>query len=86
MRLNDLNGGSIKTLLILVLLVANLVAALPNKSGRSQSPGSARTPRAALAASPSARTASDVREEERFSAKAPKTGREARALPGPLPL
>ena len=44
MRLNDLNDGSIKTLLILVLLFANIAVALPHRCGDSQLLGSARAP------------------------------------------
>jgi hypothetical protein len=36
MRLNDLNDGSIKTLLILGLLFANIAVALPHHGGSSQ--------------------------------------------------
>jgi hypothetical protein len=39
MRLNDLNDGSIKTLLILALLAANIVAALPSGSARVSQAG-----------------------------------------------
>jgi hypothetical protein len=42
MRLNDLSDGSIKTLLILVLLVANIAVALPHRRVDSQPPGSVR--------------------------------------------
>ena len=85
MRRNDLSDGSIKMLLILALAVANLVAALPNQDGRSQFPGSGRRGGPAFGASPNARLTSDTRAPEKFSARAPKTAREARALPGYLP-
>ncbi len=52
MRLNDLNDGSIKTLLILCLLAANISLALPNDSKGTQPPGSARASRAVSAPSP----------------------------------
>ncbi|MEO6970158.1 MAG: hypothetical protein ABI217_04620, partial [Chthoniobacterales bacterium] len=43
MRLNDLSAGSIKTLLILVLVLANIAVALAHHraSSQLQSPGSA---------------------------------------------
>jgi hypothetical protein len=82
MRWNDLNGGSIKALLILWLLAANFAAGVPNHNGGLQPPGSARASRAAFGASPNARTTSGTQEREKFSAGAPKTAREARALPG----
>ena len=42
MRLNDLGDGSIKTLLILVLLAANIAVALAHHRVPAQRPGSAR--------------------------------------------
>ena len=39
MRLNDLNDGSIKTLLILGLLFANIAVALPRHGGRVRNRG-----------------------------------------------
>jgi hypothetical protein len=86
MRAEDRNRGSIKALMILVLLAANIAASLPHDSGPLSTPGSARAPRAALGAPPSARTSTNLREVAKFSARTPKTAREARALPGMLPL
>ncbi len=88
MRLNDLNDGSIKTLLILALLLANLALNLPGDSASRIFPGSARASRAALGASRAALgappSAQGARGRQMFSARAPKTAREARALPDPL--
>lgn len=50
MRLNDLNDGSIKTLLVLLLLAANLALTLPNKGGGAPTPGSARASRGVFGA------------------------------------
>jgi hypothetical protein len=62
MRLNDRSDGSIKALLILGLLLANIAVARTQHRAPSQPPGSVRASRAALGASPSARTTNDVRE------------------------
>lgn len=51
MRLNDLNDGSIKTLLVLLLLAANLALTLPNKNGGAPTPGSARASRGVFSGS-----------------------------------
>ena len=73
MRWNDLNGGSIRTLLILILLVANIAATLPRISGSA-------------GASPAVSRASrDTPLREELFGEAPKTAREARALPGEPP-
>ena len=45
MRWNDLSDGSIKTLLILVLLFANIAVALPHRRLDSQRPGVHASPR-----------------------------------------
>ncbi len=71
MRLNDLNDGSIKTLLILGLVVANLVTQLPHNNGQSLLPGNARDARAVFGASPNARITSDPQEQGKISARAP---------------
>lgn len=62
MRLNDRRDGSIKAILILALLAANIAVALTQHRAPSQAPGSARASRAALGALPSARTTNDIRE------------------------
>jgi hypothetical protein len=50
MRLNDLNDGSIKTLLILILLGANIAVAIAHRRAEPQPPGSARASRAVFGA------------------------------------
>ncbi len=45
MRLNDLSDGSIKTLLILGLLLANIAVAFSNRHADARPPGSAPTAR-----------------------------------------
>ncbi len=42
MRPDDLKEGSLKALLVLVLLVANIVVASPEKSAPSRTPGAVR--------------------------------------------
>lgn len=38
MRADDLNGGSLKALLILLLVAANIIAALPRDNARTHRP------------------------------------------------
>jgi hypothetical protein len=76
MRTVDLSGGSLKALLLVLLIAANLLAALPNDSARGRSPGSARASRAALGASPSG-----TQEQGKFSARAQNTAPAPRAFP-----
>jgi hypothetical protein len=52
MRLNDLSDGSIKTLLILVLILANIAVALAHHRASSHLPGSAREVRALVGQPP----------------------------------
>jgi hypothetical protein len=81
MRLNDLNGGSIKTLLILVLLFANIAVAHPRRSEDAQPPGSARASRAVFGALVETFSGSHA---ARALDEAPSAARETRALPDPL--
>ncbi len=82
MRLNDLNDGSIKTLLILGLLFANIALASSHRRADAQPPGSARASRAVFGAL--AENFPGSRATRAF-AEAPRAAREARALPGDLP-
>ena len=76
MRLNDLSAGSIKTLLILGLLFANIALAIP-RPGAGSLLGSARDSCAAFGDSPNARATSDAEKQG-------KTGGQSRALPNSL--
>ncbi len=83
MRTNDRSGGSLKALLILLLVAANIIAALPDERARLQFPGSARASRAAFGASANARNGtSGTKDQEKFLASAQEKAGEARALPG----
>jgi hypothetical protein len=74
MRLNDLNGGSIKALLILVLLAANIALAFPL--------GSARVSRAGFRRPAETNFPSNPRSPAKFAmAKTPSPARETHALP-----
>jgi hypothetical protein len=72
MRLNDRSDGSIKALLILGLLLANIAVTHTQHRLPSQPLVGAGASRAAPGASPSARTTNDIRE--------------ARTLPDPFQL
>ncbi len=85
MRTDDLSGGSLKALLLLLLVAANIIAALPNERAWLQSRWSAQASRAAFGASPNARSASDAKDQEKFPTGAPETAGEARALLGQPP-
>jgi len=101
MRLNDLNDGSIKTLLILALLAANIVAALSSGSARVCRPGSAGcvTARAGFRRPPEASFPSAPRFPAKFAlartasparavsqlAERARPGFQTRALPDQLP-
>ncbi len=78
MRLNDLNDGSIKALLILVLLAANIAA--------TSLPGSARVSRAGFRRPAETNFASDTPILGKFAiARRPSPARETHALPGRPP-
>lgn len=74
MRWNDLSHGSIKTFLILGLLLANIAVSFSHRRVDAQPPESARASRAAFGDSPNARATSGKE-------KPGKTAGEARALP-----
>ncbi|MBA3834227.1 MAG: hypothetical protein H0X34_20505 [Chthoniobacterales bacterium] len=82
MRTDDLSGGSLKALLVLLLVAANILVALPHDRRSPLVPASALAPLAELGASPSTRTTHGAQERGKFSAAAPKTAPAARALPG----
>ncbi len=84
MRLNDRHDGSIKTLLILVLLVANIAVALAHHRALLQPPGSARDPRAGFGDSPKQAFGLSAFEEKVRDGGSPSPARGSRALPGPL--
>ena len=74
MRRNDLNDGSIKALLIFVLIVANIAVAAQDRAS-SQPPGSARASRAVFGALA----------ENIPGSRATRALGETRALPGQIP-
>ncbi|MBA3650397.1 MAG: hypothetical protein H0W66_02660 [Chthoniobacterales bacterium] len=82
MHPNDRRDGSIKVLLILVLLLANIALALPRNHRTSPAPGSARASRAVFGALaeniPGSRAT-------RALGEPPSAAREARVLPGEIP-
>ncbi len=81
MRLSDLSDGSIKTLLILGLILANIAVAFSHRNADAQPPGSARDPRAGDGDPPSRTfSSSPLRPQARFG-ESPKPARESRALP-----
>ena len=84
MRAEDRSSGSIKVLIILILLFANIVLSLSHRPADAQPPGSARASRAVFGALaenfPSSRTVTPEALGE-----APSAAREARALPGRPP-
>lgn len=82
MRTDDLSGGSLKALLVFLLVAANILVALPHDRRSLLVPTSTPASLAELGASPSTRTIRAAQERGKFSAAAPKTARAARALPG----
>ncbi len=81
MRWNGINDGTIKTFLISGLLIANIVVAFSHQSAPWE-PLNARASRAVCGA-----LAENFAEPRVVLAlgKAPRSAREARALPGPAP-
>jgi hypothetical protein len=76
MRLNDLSGGSIKTLLILILILANIAVALAHHRVLPQPPGSAGASPALFGAPPKSSWSA-----RRVSREARDTAGEAPAFP-----
>ncbi|HEX4666930.1 MAG TPA: hypothetical protein VH207_10035 [Chthoniobacterales bacterium] len=84
MRLNDRHDGSIKTVLILGLVAANLALTFSHEGAHSQAPGSARASRSVFGALAENRPPNAAIFPEALG-EAPIAAREARALPGYLP-
>ncbi|HEY3662968.1 MAG TPA: hypothetical protein VGL24_07435 [Chthoniobacterales bacterium] len=76
MRRNDLNDGSIKTLLILALLAANIVLAFPPGRPSASSPSGE-----APVVSPKTRLTSVTEMQGKLWADLPGTARESRTIP-----
>ncbi len=82
MRLNDLSDGSIKTLLIIVLLAANIAVALAHHRALPQSPGSGRRGGPGFGDPPKQAFRLGPVEEKVRDGGSPSPAREPRALPG----
>jgi hypothetical protein len=85
MRLNDLNNGSIKTLLILALLAANIAIALAFHRAPLQLPGSARDSRVGFDDRSIQVSGRSALEEKIRDGGSPSPARGSRALPSHLP-
>ena len=81
MRLNDLNDGSIKTLLILGLLMANLALNLPGDSASRIFSGSARASHAGFGDPPKQASSLGVFKERIRDGGSLSPARESRAHP-----